>query len=180
MDQENKEKASACLPGTTPEDFSTFRRRDVCWVSSMTSHAYVQRASETLVLHDCGRVFLYAFFMVILPTERQQAPFHIFPAALAHKAGMDSWRKSSRRNTSHTERLHENLSLLPGCVAAQHDFPACCCTHHRAQVSAAGWVCLQLQCKCRQKIKIKKISIVVIAGWGKEKKNKSRAILSLL
>lgn len=116
----------------------------------MTSHAYVQRASETLVLHDCGRVFLYAFFMVILPTERQQAPLHIFPAALAHKAGMDSWRKSSRRNTSHTERPHENLSLLPGCVAAQHDFPARCCTHCRAPVSAAGCFCLQLQCKTRQ------------------------------
>lgn len=55
----------------------------------MTSHAYVQGASEALVLHDRGRILLYARFMVILPTEGQQAPFYIFPAALAHKAGMD-------------------------------------------------------------------------------------------
>lgn len=110
----------------------------------MTSHAYVQGASEALVLHDCGRILLYACFMVILPTEGQQAPFYIFPTALAHKAGMDSWRKSNKHNTSHTEGLNEDLTLSPGCVLAQHNFPTCC-TNSKAQVSAAGCFCLQLQ-----------------------------------
>lgn len=88
----------------------------------MTSHAYVQGASEALVLHDRGWILLYARFMVILPTEGQQAPFYIFPAALAHEAGMDPWRKSSRHNTSHIEGLNEDLTLLPGCILAEHNF----------------------------------------------------------
>lgn len=56
----------------------------------MTSHAYVQGASEALVLSDRGWILLNALFMVIFPTQGQQAPFYILPAALAHKAGMDS------------------------------------------------------------------------------------------
>lgn len=65
----------------------------------MAGHADVQGAAEALVLHDCGWVFLYAGFVVILPTEGQQAPLHILPAALAHKAGVDSWRKNSTQVT---------------------------------------------------------------------------------
>lgn len=37
----------------------------------MTSHAYVQRASEALVLCDRGWILLYALFMVVFPTEGQ-------------------------------------------------------------------------------------------------------------
>lgn len=107
----------------------------------MTSHADVQGASEALVLHDRGWILLYARFVVILPTEGQQAPFDIFPAALAYKAGMDPWRKSSRRNTGH---INEDLMLPPACVLARHSF-ATCCTRPKAQVSAAGCVRLQLQ-----------------------------------
>lgn len=61
----------------------------------MAGHADVQGAAEALVLQDCGWVFLYAGFVVILPTEGQQAPLHILTAALAHKAGVDPWRKSN-------------------------------------------------------------------------------------
>lgn len=60
----------------------------------MAGHADVQGAAEALVLHDCGRVFLDAGFVVIFPTEGQQAPLHILPAALAHKARVDPCRKS--------------------------------------------------------------------------------------
>lgn len=158
----NKENASTCTPYTTRGGFGTFRGRDVCWVSSMTSHADVQGASEALVLHDCGWVLQYARFVVILPTEGQQAPFHIFPAGLAHKAGMDPWSKSSRWNISHTEGLNEVLTLSPGCVLAQHTSSTCCTI---PKLSAAGWFCLQLQENPRLK---RNIIMVVISGQGKK------------
>lgn len=128
----------------------------------MTSHADVQGASEALVLHDCGWVLLYAGFMVVLPTEGQQAPFYIFSAALAHETGMDPWRKSSRRNISHTKRLNEDLTLSPGYVLAQHNFPTSC-TYPKAQVSAAGSFCLQLQQNSKSN---QSIILAVMSGKG--------------
>lgn len=128
----------------------------------MTSHADVQGASEALILHDCGWVLLYAGFMVVLPTEGQQAPFYIFPTALAHKTGMDPWRKSSRCNISHMKGLNEDPTLPSGYILAEHNFPTGC-TYPKAQVSAAGLLCLQLQ---RNSSSNKSIILAVISGKG--------------
>lgn len=125
----------------------------------MASHAYVQGASEALVLHDRGRILLYARFVVILPAEGQQAPFHIFPAALADKAGMDPCGKSRGHTTSHTGGLQEDLTLPPDRVLAWHTFPTRC-SYPTARLSAAGCFGLQLQIE-------KQVIIVMISGQGK-------------